>query len=115
MKPSQDSISGDLSGETPEEELPSESDSPEGDIMEPDHMEDSVLGVAASGRFQQQPPEVPEGADHLTTWDEPADASGKWTPKYDADDEQTDADRLVEAGMDEAYRESRLAVEEEEE
>ncbi len=79
-------------------------------IIETDNLDETVLGAAAVGHPDQVPPEVVRGTEALTEWDEPADASGTWTPREGRDDGMLEADRLVEAGNEEADRERREAA-----
>jgi len=79
-------------------------------IIETDNLDETVLGAAAVGHPGQVPPEVVRGTEALTEWDEAADASGTWTPREGRDDGMLEADRLVEAGLEEADRERRLAA-----
>jgi hypothetical protein len=69
-----------------------------------------VLGAASVGHPDQVPPEVVRGTETLTEWDEPADTSGTWTPREGRDGGTLEAERLVEAGNEEADRERRLAA-----
>jgi hypothetical protein len=79
-------------------------------IIETDNLDETVLGAAAVGHLDQVPPEVVRGTEALTEWDEPADTSGTWTPREGRDDVTLEAERLVEAGNEEADRERRLAA-----
>lgn len=78
-----------------------EEPSPDDDPVE------TVMSTASRGDHDPLPPEVDEITANLTTWDEPAifdndRASG---------DDELDAQHLVEAGIEEADREQRLASE----
>ena len=79
-------------------------------IIETDNLDETVLGAAAVGHPDHVPPEVVRGTESLTEWDEPADTSGIWTPRDGRDDGRLEADRLVEAGNEEADRERREAA-----
>ena len=79
-------------------------------IIETDNLDETVLGAAAVGHPDQVPPEVVWGTETLTEWDEPADTSGTWTPREGRDDATLEAERLVDAGNEEADRERRQAV-----
>lgn len=79
-------------------------------IIETDNLDETVLGAAALGHRDQVPPEVARGTERLTEWDELADTSGTWTPSEGRDDGRLEADRLVEAGNEEADRERREAA-----
>ncbi len=81
-------------------------------IIETDNLDETVLGAAAVGHPDQVPPEVVRGTEALTQWDEPADTTGTWTPREGRDDETLEAERLVEAGSEEADRERRQAARE---
>ncbi len=80
-------------------------------IQEADNLDETVLGAAALGHPDMVPPEVVAGTGELTAWDEPLEASGTWTPRDGRDDGTLDADRLVEAGIEEADRERRIISE----
>ncbi len=79
-------------------------------IIEIDNLDETVLGAAAVGYPEHVPPEVVWGTEELTKWDEPADETGTWTPREGRDDGMLEAERLVEAGLEEAYRARRLAA-----
>ena len=79
-------------------------------IMEIDNLDETVLGAAAVGGPELVPPEGARGTEEITAWDEPADLSGTWTRRDGRDDGMFDAARLVEAGLEEADRERRLAA-----
>jgi hypothetical protein len=79
-------------------------------IIETDNLDETVLGAASVGHPDQVPPEVVRGTEALTEWDEPADTSGTWTPREGRDGGTLEAERLVEAGNEEADRERRLAA-----
>ena len=79
------------------------------DIIETDNLDETVLGAAAVGVPERLPPELIKGTELITHWDEPADSMGRRVPNY-SDDGTVDVERLVEAGIEEADRERRLAV-----
>ena len=79
-------------------------------IIEIDNLDETVLGAAAVGNPDLLAPEIAWGTGELTEWDEPVNAAGTWTPREGRDDGMLDADRLVEAGIEEAERERRVAA-----
>ena len=83
----------DVSNATPEEESIREAQ-PLGSvpILEIDNLDETVLGYAAVDDPAPQAPEVSEATECITEWDEPADASGTWSPRRGIDDEIPDAD-----------------------
>lgn len=79
-------------------------------IGETDNLDETVLGSAALGNPHLIPAEIAIGTETITEWDEVADEAGTWTPRDGRDDEMLDAARLVEAGIEEADRERRMAA-----
>lgn len=80
------------------------------EIYETDNLDETVLGAAAIGIPDHTPPELVSGTENLTSWDESSEVSGRRTPKLGIDEGIVDAGRLVEAGIEEADRERRLAA-----
>ncbi len=78
-------------------------------IQETDNLDETVLGAAALGHPDMVAPEAVAGTGELTAWDEPVDLSGTWSPGNARDDGPLEAERLVEAGVEEADREKRVA------
>ena len=80
------------------------------EILETDNLDETVLGAAAVGIPEHMPPELIAGTENLTDWDESEEVTGRRTPIFGADDGMVDVERLVEAGVEEADRERRVAA-----
>lgn len=78
-------------------------------IDEIDNPGETILAAASLRHGDPAAPEVTEATANLTDWDEPADISGGRTPDPSYDRDETDAQHLVEAGIEEADRQQRVA------
>ncbi len=74
-------------------------------------LNDQVMEDAATNGGGNPVPEVSLDTAEMTVWDESVDAAGHQVPKRPAQSEETDAERLVRAGSEEAGREQREATE----
>jgi hypothetical protein len=73
-------------------------------------LNDEVMEDAAINGGGNPAPEVGRETAEMTEWDGSVDAAGHQVPERPERSEETDAERLVRAGSEEAAREQRVAT-----
>ena len=73
-------------------------------------LNDEVMEDAATNGGGNAAPEVSRDTAEMTVWDESVDAAGHQVPERPERSEETDAEKLVRAGSEEAAREQRVAT-----
>ncbi len=80
---------------------------PEEALLETDDASQRVLDAATKLTADPPAPEITQGTMQVTVWDEPPGAAGRRVPDMPGDTEETIAEQLVSAGIEEAERERR--------
>lgn len=80
------------------------------ELANADHLNEKVMEDAAHESKALEAPETPPGTAHITAWDETADAAGRRVTTQAAEEDETIAEQLVDAGSDEAGEEQRLSA-----
>ena len=79
-------------------------------LADPGALIADVMEDAATDDGENPAPEVTRDTAGITEWDESPDAAGHQVPGRPEQSEETDAERLVRAGSEEAAREQRVAT-----
>ncbi len=78
-------------------------------LGDPGALTAEVMEDAATNGGENPAPEVSRDTAEIELWDESVDAAGHQVPERPERSEETDAERLVRAGSEEAAREQRVA------
>lgn len=79
-------------------------------LSDPEALITEVMEDAAINDGESPAPEVSRDTAGITVWDESPNGVGHQSSKWPAESEETDAEKLVRAGSEEAAREQRAAA-----